>query len=298
MTRPSILTILLVAVSFASQSAQAFQEPVATDGIWHPVTAVLGGNEFPKEFRDSIVLKLAGDTYSVTVNGTPDKGTYVVDHTTEPHRFTITSTVGPNQGKTLLAIFEMTSSESMRVCYDLTGKEFPKEFKSEAGMTHYLVEYRKELPKGAELTGTVVDVPDSDIVELVTADKKKYRVRLNAIDAPEKNQPFGPQAIELVTQLVGNKSVRVVTHSEDRSGQIIGDVYFRAERSAVSDPETQLNFVMVANGFAWHFVRFAPDNKELASSEKQARDLKLGLWNEPNPIAPWDWRKQEADKQK
>jgi len=38
--------------------------------------------------------------------------------------------------------------------------------------------------------------------------------------------------------------------------------------------------------------------KELAASEKEARESKLGLWNEPDPIAPWDWRKQEVDKQK
>ena len=298
MSRLSIVLVVLVAVFVLGQGAYASQRPGATDGTWHPVSAVLGGTEFPKEVRDSIVLKLTGDQYSVTVNGTPDKGTCVVDMTTEPHRITITGTVGPNQGKTLLAIFELTNAESMRVCYDLTGKAFPAEFKSESSTGHYLVEYRKELPAGAELTGNVVGVPDGDAIELQTADKKKFSIRLNGIDAPEKEQPFGTQSQEALAALVAEKTVRVVTQGEDRSGQVIGDVYFKGEKSATDDSEIDLNAYLVAKGFAWHFVRYAPDNQKLASSEKLAREQKLGLWSEADPIAPWEWRKQEAEKQK
>ncbi len=282
---------------FAGQSVLASQEAAPTDGTWHPMTAVLGGQEFPKAVLDSIVLKLTGEQYAVTVNGTPDKGTRTIDGSTTPHRMTITGKVGPNQGKTLLAIFAVTDDGILRVCYDLTGKEFPKEFDAPKGTTHYLVDYRKELPAGAELTGRVLSVPDSDVLELQTEDKKTFRVRLNGIDAPELEQPFGMQTKERLTKLVGEKMVRVVTQGEDRTGQIIGDVYFKSDKSADSD-DVHLNVDMVANGFAWHFVRVAPDNKPLAESEKQARDKKAGLWSEADPVAPWDWRKQKAEQQK
>ena len=284
-------------VLFAGQSVHAAQEPGSTDGTWHPVTAVLGGQELPKTVLDSIVLKLTGEQYAVTVNGTPDKGTCVVDRSATPHRMTITGKAGPNQGKTLLAIFELTDNAILRVCYDLDGKEFPKEFKAPNGTTHYLVEYRKELPAGAELTGRVLSVPDSDVIELQTDDKKTFRVRLNGIDAPELEQSFGTKSKEQLASLVGDKTVRVVTQGEDRTGQIIGDVYFKGDKSADSD-DVHLNVYMVANGFAWHFVRVAPDNKTLAESEKQARDKKAGLWSEADPVAPWDWRKQQTEKQK
>ncbi len=56
--------------------------------------------------------------------------------------------------------------------------------------------------------------------------------------------------------------------------------------------------MMVVNGYAWHYVQYAPDNKELAAAEKPARELKLGLWADPGAIPPWDWRKQEAEKRK
>ncbi|MBL8814078.1 MAG: thermonuclease family protein [Planctomycetaceae bacterium] len=281
-------------LSFVTSSVLA-DEASKTDGTWHPVSAVLGGRDFPKEVRESIVLKLSGDQYSVTVNGTPDKGTCTIDRTVTPHQMTIKGTVGPNQGKTLLAIFEISDKGLLRVCYDLSGKEFPKEFKSPSGTTQYLVEYRKELADGAEITGTITDVPDSDVLLLRAEDKKLHRIRLNGIDAPELKQDFGTNAQAELSRLVKDKAVRVVTHSEDRGGQIIGDVYVKLSESA---EETFLNVHLVAEGLAWHFVRYAPDNKVLAESEKKARDAKAGLWKEGTPTAPWDWRRQQADEAK
>lgn len=290
--------IILASVLLMSHRVSADEPSSSLDGIWHPVTAVLMGQELPKDVRDGIVLKLDGNQYSVTVNGTPDKGTCEIDHKTVPHRITITGKVGPNQGKTLLAIFEMTESDMMRVCYDMTGAAFPTEFKSEPDTTHYLVEYRRELPKGAELSGVVTEVPDSDALDLITAEKKAYRIRLNGIDAPEKEQPFGLKAQAGLKELVHESTVRVVTQGEDRAGQIIGDVYFYPKAAAATDPEIQLNAHLVASGFAWHFVRFAPDNELLASSEKEARMRKRGLWADANPVSPWDWRRQKADEKK
>jgi micrococcal nuclease len=296
MFRHLVLTALLVAAFSIVQTAQAFQKRGATNGIWHPVAAALGGQEFSQDAREDMVLKLSGEAYLVTANGTPDKGTCVVDTMHTPHRMTITGTVGPNQGKIMLAIFEITDKETLRVCYDISGKDFPAEFKSESGTNHFLVEYRKELPAGAEISGNVFSIPDSDVIELLTSDNKMFRVRLNGIDAPELEQPFGIKSKEFLTGLVDEKNVRVITQGEDRSGKIIGDVYFKLDQSAGDGEEINLNTHMVVTGFAWHFVRFAPKNKTLAESQEEAKQMKLGLWSAPNPTAPWDWRRLQAEK--
>jgi uncharacterized protein (TIGR03067 family) len=57
---------------------------------------------------------------------------------------TIKSTEGPNRGKTFLAIYEMKDAGSMRVCYDMSGTEFPKEFKAPKGTQLYLAGYRRQ----------------------------------------------------------------------------------------------------------------------------------------------------------
>jgi micrococcal nuclease len=50
-----------------------------------------------------------------------------------------------------------------------------------------------------------------------------------------------------------------------------------------------INAEIVADGFAWHYKKYSSDER-LAALERQARELKRGLWGDPSPIAPWDYR--------
>ncbi len=131
------------------------------DGIWKPKGAMLGGVLLPPPALKAITLRIDKDKYEVTVDGedNSDKGTFTLDETTTPKRMTITSTAGPNKGKTFLAIYEIKNADAMRVCYDLSGKEFPKEFKAPKDTELYLVGYRRQLPDSddakAKTTGTL-----------------------------------------------------------------------------------------------------------------------------------------------
>ena len=126
-------------------------EAKTRQGVWRPIAAVLGGARLPNDVLKTITLKISGENYEVIVEGEPesDKGTVAVDNTTTPKRMTIKGVQGPNKGKTFLAIWEMKDDRSMRVCYDLAGKEFPKEFKAPKGTSFYLVGYRR-MPKKAK----------------------------------------------------------------------------------------------------------------------------------------------------
>ncbi len=55
----------------------------------------------------------------------------------------ITGTKGPNQGKTIPAIYEL-NGDTLKVCYDLSGEGHPTEFQSKAGTKLFLVTYRRE----------------------------------------------------------------------------------------------------------------------------------------------------------
>jgi uncharacterized protein (TIGR03067 family) len=131
-----------VTVGAAEPAAQA----PALDGVWKPIAAVLGGDPLPDTLLSTITLKLSGEKYEVTVDGkgTRDKGTSVVDAAAAPKRMTIKSEEGPNKGKTIYAIFEMMDADSLRVCYDLSGAEFPGKFESIKGSSLYLVDYRRQ----------------------------------------------------------------------------------------------------------------------------------------------------------
>ncbi|MDC3237363.1 nuclease [bacterium] len=46
---------------------------------------------------------------------------------------------------------------------------------------------------------------------------------------------------------------------------------------------------------AWDYKHYSRD-PELAKLEFDARGKRVGLWKEPNQIAPWEWRKNKRKK--
>ncbi len=117
----------------------------AMQGAWLPATAELGGKMFPDEVRKSIKLVIKDGAYTVTVGKAVDKGTVKLDPAAKPKKMEITGTEGPNKGKMIPAIYEL-DSDTLRICYDLTGKSHPKEFKTTEGTQLYLVTYKREKP--------------------------------------------------------------------------------------------------------------------------------------------------------
>jgi uncharacterized protein (TIGR03067 family) len=114
-------------------------------GTWVPASAELGGKMFPDELRKSIKLVVKDDTYTVTIGKTVDQGTVKLKPTAKPKELDITGTDGPNKGKTILAIYEL-DGDTLRVCYDLGGKNRPTAFESKEGTQLFLVTYKREKP--------------------------------------------------------------------------------------------------------------------------------------------------------
>lgn len=135
------------------------------------------------------------------------------------------------------------------------------------------------------LTGKVVKVTDGDTIAILVGNRQ-INIRLNAVDAPEQHQEYGQKSKEGLAELVFEKEVRVVTHGEDRYGRIIGDVFVG---------EANVNERLVKDGWAWNFIKYSKSQR-LAELEKEARAAKRGLWAGKSPVAPWDFRAQEARK--
>ena len=144
MTLRSFLAFaLLISYSSATRGDDAGNN--ALDGAWPPSSAELAGKPFPDEVRKSIRLEVKGDQYTVTVGKKPDRGTCKLNPSANPKGLDITGTEGPNKGKTILAIYERKGG-TLRVCYDLSGKGRPAEFKTSAGTQPFLVEYKLQKP--------------------------------------------------------------------------------------------------------------------------------------------------------
>jgi endonuclease YncB( thermonuclease family) len=137
------------------------------------------------------------------------------------------------------------------------------------------------------LSGTVERVKDGDTVRMRLLDGGKADIRLAGIDTPEKAQPFGRAAGRRLAALCLGKPAEAEWRDTDRFERPVGRLFCDGR---------DVGRVLIAEGLAWHFKRYArnqPFDERTGDSlsEAAARDGRLGLWSEPDPVPPWDWRK-------
>jgi endonuclease YncB( thermonuclease family) len=144
------------------------------------------------------------------------------------------------------------------------------------------------------LHGRVVRVVDGDTVTVLVGGGVQHTVRLAGIDAPEKAQRYGDRAKRLLSDLVFGAEVDVEYEKRDRYGRIVGKVVRNGRDASLS---------LIEAGYAWHFKRYAAeqsktDRATYANAEDVARRARRGLWSEPTPLPPWEWRAQRRATQR
>jgi micrococcal nuclease len=142
------------------------------------------------------------------------------------------------------------------------------------------------------ITGKVVGVSDGDTITVLDDQKRQHKIRLDGIDAPESNQDFGSRAKQSLSDLVFGKTVTVTSAKRDRYGRIVGQVLCDGKSA---------NIEQLRRGFAMFYRAYAKELKpgiaeayELA--ENAAKTSKRGLWSDPSPTPPWDFRRGKTAK--
>ena len=138
----------------------------------------------------------------------------------------------------------------------------------------------------ADFTGKVVGITDGDTFS-VLHDGKAEKIRVNGIDCPEMGQPFGKKAKQFASDLIFGQVVLVKTYGLDRYGRTLGDAVLADGRSLAKE--------LLSSGYAWWYRKYSND-KELEALEAEAKLSYLGLWGDPLPVPPWDWRSGLFDK--
>lgn len=140
----------------------------------------------------------------------------------------------------------------------------------------------------AELSCRVVRIVDGYTVVVLDGANAQHRIRLAGIDTPERKQPFGQKAKEHLSRLVAAQSVVVNWDKRDRYKRIVGKIIHDGR---------DVNLAMVQAGFAWWYRKYAdeqsPADRALyEDAERKARAEGLGLWLDPDPMPPWEWRRR------
>jgi endonuclease YncB( thermonuclease family) len=141
----------------------------------------------------------------------------------------------------------------------------------------------------ATLQGKVVGVADGDTITVLDATNTKHKIRLQGIDAPEKAQAFGQKSKQSLHELVHSKQVTIEFQKKDQYGRTLGKVLLNGNDICLEQ---------IKLGMAWHYKQYESaqpkeDRAQYRQTEQDAKASKVGLWNDKNPIPPWEFRRKE-----
>lgn len=131
----------------------------------------------------------------------------------------------------------------------------------------------------------VVAIADGDTLTArcgAPGEYQQVKVRLAEIDAPEKAQPFGNRSRQHLAALCFQQQATIRPATIDRYGRTVARVECRGQDA---------NLEQVRAGMAWAYTKYLID-PEIARAQDAAQASRTGLWRDPDPIPPWDWRRR------
>lgn len=133
-------------------------------------------------------------------------------------------------------------------------------------------------------SGDATKIIDGDTIEIKVDYGEVplvYKIRLWGIDAPEKGQAYGKESSTNLANLCAEEFIRVNIKGKDKYERILGIITCKG---------IEANRKQVQDGLAWAYSEYS---KDYIDDELKAKESKLGLWQDNNPINPLVWRKQK-----
>lgn len=130
------------------------------------------------------------------------------------------------------------------------------------------------------ITGIVTEIVNGNSFKIVI-NNVEIVVKLYGIYAPEKFQFYGIDSKSELQNWILDKTVTVDVSGKDQYGRLVGTVYC---------DYANINWIMVSTGSAWWYKAYAPNDTVLKRLQFEAKEAKRGLWQFPNPIAPWNFK--------
>ena len=134
------------------------------------------------------------------------------------------------------------------------------------------------------LKGKVISITDGDTLTVLDSEYSQYIIRLAAIDAPERRQAFGNKAKQYLADLCFSKTAEINVVDNDRYGRLVG--FVKCDKKSANE-------LLIENGFAWVYRKYAKGYEYLYEHESKAKSNKVGLWVDLYPIPPWEYRKSK-----
>ena len=138
--------------------------------------------------------------------------------------------------------------------------------------------------------GQTIDVSDGDSITVKSEKYGLVKIRLYGVDCPEAFQIHGESAKQFTILKSLHKRVRITPIEFDDYGRTVAIVMVNGEN---------LNEEIIAGGNGWVFRKYCHSAfcENWLKLEEHARNSHLGLWQDKNPMPPWEWRDQERKRE-
>lgn len=135
--------------------------------------------------------------------------------------------------------------------------------------------------------GKVVTYSSGTAFAILDSGEKLRRIKLSGVDAPERRQRFASESRQLASQWLGTKPIDIAVDGTDKDARVTGRVVVDGRDVALA---------LIEAGLAWCDPG---DDKLLAEQTRaayrtacdQAKAQRRGLWQDANPVPPWEYRK-------
>lgn len=142
-----IVGVLTAGLAFAADAKNdaTKKDEAKFNGTWKAVSVEVDGKKLPKEAVDKTSLTVKGDDYTFHRGNEEIKGKHKLDASKTPKTIDAVRSQGPDKGKPLLGIYELTD-DTYKVCFAAPGGERPTEFSSKPGSKHRLIVMKRVKP--------------------------------------------------------------------------------------------------------------------------------------------------------
>lgn len=141
------------------------------------------------------------------------------------------------------------------------------------------------LAQAQVIDGKVVGVIDGDTLD-VLVDGRAVRIRLHAVNTPEKGEPFSQKAKQSLSDLAYRRHATVRLNGQTTHNRLVG---------IVTVDGLDVNLEQVRRGLAWYCSNYL-DNPAYLSAEAAARSAAVGIHSTAALVRPgWCVQAQGRD---
>ena len=129
-------------------------------------------------------------------------------------------------------------------------------------------------------------------------EQELHYIVLRGVDTPKPGQPYFALARNQAHRMMRRAKVRVEVVGLDELKREIADVFAESKNPNDTAGEQNVALEVLRTGFGWYDGTEFEGAEDYRKAEQSAREQRIGLWEDDNPVAPWDFETGQQEQRR